>query len=134
MGLKPHFMISDSDGGLYDTRAANWAAKPLRPDFARHFRDIETAAQFKATLRAGGYCWPGGYPLFFICHDGGALCFDCARAEARNVLDSILGGHRDGWRVVACDIAHDGEGDGVTCDHCAEEIAAPAEEDSADGN
>lgn len=121
-------MISESCGGLFDTRAANWAAKPLRPAYSRHFATIESVAQFKATLRAGGHAWPGGYSLAFICHDGGALCFDCARAEARNVMDSIQGGHCDGWRVVAC-VDVDNADSATACDHCAEYIGGHDHDD-----
>jgi len=128
MGIPSHFMISESDGALYDCRAENWAAKPLRRDYSRHFAAIETVAQFKATLRAGGYTWPGGYSLAFICHDGGALCFDCARAEARNVMDSIATDCRDGWRVVGCHDV-DNADSATACDHCGEHIGG---EDYAD--
>ncbi len=130
MELKPHFMISESDGGLYDTRAPNWSHAPLRPDYARHFTTIETAAQFKATIRAGGYAWPGGYSLALYCADGGALCFDCGRKEARAILDSIMTDCRDGWRVIGCGVEYDGEESGVNCDHCGAAISEASEEDS----
>lgn len=126
-----HFMVSDMDGGLYDTRSPDWHKRPpLRPAFERHFRDIETAGQFKATIRAGGFAWPGAYPLALVCHDGGLLCFDCGRKEARQILDSILTGTRDGWRVVACDICHAEEAAAV-CDHCGQTIAEGPEEESS---
>ena len=123
--MNPHFMTSESDGGLYDTRAANWATlPPLRPAYARHFGAIETVAQFKATMRAGGYAWPGGYALALLTSDGGALCFDCARAEARNVIHSIRHDICDGWRVVACGDV-DNADSATHCDHCAAHIGGP---------
>lgn len=115
---RDHFMISESDGALYDTREAEWSKlPPLRSNYARHHRHIESAADFKATLRAGAYAWPGAYELFFIVNDGGALCFDCARTQARLVIDSIRHRTDDGWRVTLCEIAALHE-DGVDCDHC----------------
>ncbi|ARB05743.1 hypothetical protein [Synechococcus virus S-ESS1] len=122
MELKPHFMISESDGGLYDTRPEGWSRNPpLRPEFSRHFSRIETVAQFKATLRAGGFAWPGAYTLFLITSDGGALCFDCARKESRLIIDSIRGGHSDGWKVQGCAPADDVGA--VSCDHCGQWIS-----------
>jgi len=34
---------------------------------------INTVKDFGEALRNGPYAWPGGYPLFFITADGGAL-------------------------------------------------------------
>lgn len=118
-----HFMVSDMTGDLFDTRAADWHKRPpLRPAFERHFTRIETPGQFKATIRAGGFAWPGAYPLALICHDGGVLCFDCGRKEARQILDSILTNCRDGWRVVGCQAEEAPESD-VVCGHCGQTIA-----------
>jgi hypothetical protein len=126
--MRAHFMISESDGGLYDTRGTNWSEKPLRANYARHKRKIESVADMKATLRAGAYAWPGGYELFFITRDGGAICFDCARKAFRLICDSIRNGHSDGRRVVACDIAEYYE-DGLACDHCGRDIVPFNESD-----
>jgi len=118
--MKPHFMVGETDGALFDTRAVDWhKLPPLRPVFRRHFSRVQTVEQFKATLRAGPWAWPGGYALYLITSDGGALCFDCARAEARNVMDSIQTGTSDGWRVVGCQMESDCL---VICDHCAAQI------------
>ena len=123
--MKSHFMTSESDGALFDTRAPQWhESAPLRPEYSRHFATIETVAQFKATMRAGGYAWPGGYALAFLTIDGGALCFDCARAEARNVIHSIRHGIGDGWRVVGC-FDCDNADSATHCDHCAAHIGGP---------
>jgi hypothetical protein len=119
--MKEHFFISSCDGALHDTRDSDWSEKPLRSNYAGHKRNIESVADMKATLRAGAYCWPGGYELFFSTNDGGAICFDCARKEFNLICDSIRHGHNDGWRVVACEIAEYYE-DGLACDHCNREI------------
>jgi len=115
--MKPHYMISESDGALYDTRIADWSHNPLRANYARHHKAIESVADMKATLRAGKFTFPGCYELFFITSDGAALCFDCAGGNFDLVADSIRGNHNDGWRIVACDIADHYE-DGLYCDHC----------------
>jgi len=125
--MKDYLFIA-SDGGLYDTRDSKWSVKPLRADYAQHKGKIESVADMKATLRAGAYAWPGGYELFFITSDGGAICFDCARKEFRLICDSIRNGHNDGWRVVACEIADYCE-DGLACDHCGREIVPFNESD-----
>lgn len=115
--LPDHLFVA-SDGALYDTRRQEWHKRPpLRPVYRRHFGEIDTTAQFKASLRAGGYTFPGGYTLALVTTDGGALCFDCARKEARQILDSIRTDCRDGWRVDGimnadeCDYP-------ISCDHC----------------
>lgn len=108
MTLPSHLFVSSTDGGLYDTRLANWSAAPaLRTVFSRHCRTIESVAEFKACLRAGQYAWPGGYQLFFLTDDGATISFDGARASMRQIVDSIQNRSRDGWRVVACDINHE---------------------------
>src|SRR5690554_4067854 len=97
--LPDHLFVA-SDGALYDTRRQEWHKRPpLRPVFERHFSTIKTTAEFKACLRAGGFTDAGGYALAFTTVDGCVLCFDCARKEARLILDSIRTDCRDGWRV-----------------------------------
>ena len=119
--MRVHLFTSDS-GALYDTRVANWHHEPLRPDYRRTFAAIDNTAQLRATLRAGPYAWPGGYPLFFITSDGAALSFAAVRSELRQVLESISTGASDGFRVVACAINY--EDSDLTCDHTGEQIPA----------
>jgi len=52
---------------------------------------INTIGDFRAAVRNGAYAWPGGYPLFFICSDGAALCHKCAKAERRNAQRNLMG-------------------------------------------
>lgn len=114
-----HLFVSDS-GELYDTRAANWPSKPIRKVYRRTCGEIRTTAEFKATLRAGAYAWPGGYPMYLICSDGAALCFACGRKEVRNILQAIDRKDGSGWRVLATDINYeDGQ---LHCEHCSERI------------
>lgn len=79
-----------------------------------------TLAEIKGRLRAGAFVWPGGYPLFFITRDSAALCFDCVRAEWRQVVWDFLHNASTGWRVEACEINY--EDADLFCDHCSKQI------------
>lgn len=119
------------DCALYDTRDANWSTSPpLRANFNCHHREIKSAADLKATLRAGGYAWPGGYPLYFVTSDGAALSFESVRANLRDCLGAIDFPDRfeAEWRVVACDI--NWEDSELRCDHSGERIPAAYDDDS----
>jgi len=99
----PSHLFASSEGALYDTRAPSWNSRPpLRKDYSAHHGLIRTLSQLKATLRAGGYAWPGGYPLYFVTADGAALSFDTVRSEFRAVVDAFATRAVD-WRIVACD-------------------------------
>jgi hypothetical protein len=116
-----HLFVSSGNGNLYDTRNAAWSRlPPLRRGFKYTYAQIHNAAQYKATLRNGAYAWPGGYPLYFVASDGEALCFACARKEARNVLQSILDQCDDGWRVIGCDVNY--EDPDLCCAHCSKPV------------
>lgn len=115
--MQNYFMISECDGGLYDTRLSNWSEKPLREKYSYTHARIDTVQELKATLRAGQYTFPGGYLLALGTSDGACLCFDCARSEFVNVADSIARNINDGWKVDSCFIADHMESD-LYCDHC----------------
>jgi len=53
----------------------------ILPYYRQHFAQITTTGQLKAMLRDGPYAWPGGYPLFFVTSDGGALSFQTVQDE-----------------------------------------------------
>jgi hypothetical protein len=108
--MKTHLFTSDCDGALYDTRVAEWSkAAPLRRDYCRTFAQIETLAQLKATLRAGGFAWPGGYPLYLIMSDCEPATFDAVRANWRGIVSAFLTGNaRDDWRVIGCEVHWEG--------------------------
>jgi len=116
-----HLFVSSGSGNLYDTRNPAWSKlPPLRRGFKRTYAEIYNAAQFKSTLRNGAYAWPGGYPLYLVASDGEALCFPCARKEARSVLQSILDQCDDVWRVIACEV--NWEDQDLHCAHCSKPI------------
>lgn len=81
---------------------------------------INSISDFRKAVRNGPYAWPGGYPLYFICDDGGALCCACVKTERRNILESISNKARDGWNVRGMDINY--EDSELTCDHCNKAI------------
>jgi hypothetical protein len=81
---------------------------------------IQTIGDFRRAMRAGPYAWPGGYPIFFITADGGALSFKAARNNRRKVISSIACDDKGGgWRIVAADIAWEGP---LYCDYTGERI------------
>ena len=129
--MREHLFISSCDGALHDTRAPDWSHNPLRANYSRTFSRIKTIAEFKATLRAGPYVWPGGYPLYFITSDGAALSFKAARSEARQIMQSIADKDSSSWRVMACDINY--EDVDLYCDHTGEKIESAYGDDSRDG-
>lgn len=135
MALASHLFASSSDGALYDTRPADWSKLPaLRPTYDRTPREIGTGAsgaqEVKAALRAGAFTGLGGYPLYFVTHDGAALSFEAVREQLRNVLDSVIHDYRDGWRVVAVEVNY--EDADLTCEHTGERIASAHGDDSSE--
>lgn len=135
--MNPRLFVSDTDGALYSDNG-KWAAPHdslVRPVYRRHYADISNTAELRATLRAGPYAWPGGYPLYFITDDGAALSFDSVRDNLRIVTESIRDGARgypsDGWRVVACAVNY--EDGGLYCDDTGARIeSAYAEPDESE--
>lgn len=88
-----------------------------------------TVQQFNEQLESGAYAWPGGYPLYFITSDGGALSFAAAKSEADAIRESIANGCNDGWRVVAVDV--NWEDSTLYCDHTGNRIESAYAEDDA---
>lgn len=78
-----------------------------------------TQQDFARALKRGAYAWPGGYPTFFVCSDGGCLCFDCAKKEAKRIVEAIRDQSHDGWRIEAQDVNWESE---LFCDHCGKQI------------
>lgn len=118
--LPEYLFVSSCDGALHDTRQKDWSKRPLRANYSRGHLRIKTVADLKATLRNGAYAWPGGYPLYLLCADGGTLHFDCARKNVRRIISAIADkakGYRDPqWECVACDI--NWEDSDLYCDEC----------------
>lgn len=68
-----------------------------------HHRKIDSVRDLLETLKAGPYAWPGGYPLYFITHDGDTLSFDGVKDYG---IPESCRDIRDEWfcRIVACDV------------------------------
>ena len=61
--------------------------------------------QFIKDLEAGAYAFPGGYPRFFITHDGEALSFESATKNRKLIVNAITDNDKTGgWLVIGCDI------------------------------
>lgn len=135
MATRPEHLFISSDGNLYDTRVPDWyRSAPLRANFKCGHTEIASCADLKATLRYGQYAWPGGYPLYFMASDGGALSFEAVRDNLRQVMNAIQQRDNSGWRVVACDI--NWEDSSLVCDHTGKPIESaygePDKEESID--
>lgn len=102
-----HKLHTSFDGSLLRTDSARTII--LRENYSRHHREIKTVADLKATLRAGAYAWPGGYPLAYFTSDGAVLAPGTVRECLGEVIHSIRHNCDDGWRVVACDVLWEGE-------------------------
>ena len=63
------------------------------------------------------YVWPGGYPLYGLMDDGGAICRFCAEEERESI--ALTNGH-DGWCMV--DTVINWEDHELTCDCCGRKI------------
>lgn len=66
------------------------------------------------------YTWPGIYPQYAICADGGALCHTCTKKELGLIVTSIAQDIQDGWNVGAIDV--NWENTELYCDHCSQQI------------
>lgn len=65
--------------------------------------------------RLSAYAWPGGYPLVYLCADGGDLCPECANGD--NGSEATAEDASDPqWHVVDAYVHY--EGPPVVCGHC----------------
>lgn len=99
-----------------------------------------TLKAVKEQLRAGPYAWPGGYPRYFICGDGEAMCFACVRKQWRGVVSahrqmSQTNGHRvpsnvSEWLMAATGV--NWEDPDLFCAHCGTRIQSAYAEEEAE--
>ena len=113
-----HFFPSSIDGALYDTRIEGWSSgHPLsvRPNYMMHHHRINSAADLKATLRAGSTTDLGGYPLYLVTLNGEVVSFAAVLDNLREYLDAYMGNdwYRRANRIVGCDVNWE---DGLYCD------------------
>lgn len=118
-----HLFVSSTDGALYDTRDPNWSSKPpLRANYLRSHREIDSVADLKATLRAGETTDLGGYPLYFLASDCEALSFKAVRQELRNVMSALAQPAFvfNNWCVIGVEINY--EDNDLFCTHTGIQI------------
>jgi hypothetical protein len=122
MPVLPANFGTSNNGDLYRlSESRPGKADLVRRNYLYPHAEIGSVADLKATLRSGGYSWPGGYPLYFVTADGAALSFDTVRREFLLVVDAIR--RRDntgGWRVIGSDV--NWEDDDLTDAHTGERI------------
>lgn len=105
-----------AEGALYDCDVPGWSnLPPLRPNYRLHHREIKTVTDYKATVRAGSHTDLGCYPLFMVTRANSALCFDCARKDAREIIACF-----DDYMPIDCIINY--EDANLTCDFCDKPI------------
>jgi hypothetical protein len=80
---------------------------------------IKSISDFRKAVRNGPYAWPGGYPLYWIMADGGALEWNVCKTERRNMLEALANGDRF-WRPMALVI--NWEDADLTCGHTGKRI------------
>lgn len=119
--LPSYFLVSECDGHLYDTRKPDWPNNPVRRDYAKTFKRIETVSQLKAVLRAGGHAWPGGYPIALLTA-AGEMVKPEALIKDRNALREAYSDieNNSEWRIVGADVYW--EGPPVECAYTGEMI------------
>lgn len=99
----------------------------VRPFYEYTYSRITNSLQLRATIRNGQYAWPGGYPLYLICADSEALCFDCAKTEYKSLARGMRD-HDKQWTVLGCEINY--EDNDLFCAHCNQQIESAYGEES----
>lgn len=87
--------------------------------------------EFKNFIRAP-FVFPGGYALYMVAQDCGAICYKCAKENARLIIESTRRQSDQGWAFYAANI--NWEDVDVYCDHCGAQIEPEycADNDDAD--
>jgi hypothetical protein len=125
----PRYYVVRVNRNDADTHAADTLAAALELANADEHDDIEFGIVSAADAGAArlvqphhwvdanfpAYAWPGGYPIVYVCHDGGEICPTCANAECRD-----KSADDSQWAVVSAFIHY--EGDPIICEHCNAEI------------
>ena len=75
--------------------------------------------QFKMFVR-NKHAWPGGYPLYMLCADGGCICHKCAGENAKLIIQATVLRDNHMWECEAIDV--NWEDADLTCDNCGELI------------
>lgn len=77
------------------------------------------------------FAFPGGYPIYYLCADGGVLCPDCANENLELIRAAIAdSGADEQWEIVAADC--NWEDPALTCDNCNKRIESAYAEDETE--
>lgn len=68
--------------------------------------------------RCEKYAWPRGYPIYYVCADGGVLCPDCVDVE-RELIDAADECDKQ-WLIVYQGINY--EDGNLYCKNCSKRI------------
>lgn len=94
----------------------------VRKQYSFTFSKSRNSLQLRATLRAGGFVFPGGYPLYLVNNEGDCICFKCAKKNYKSVSRDLL--HNGS---LHCDINF--ENNDLTCEYCNNQIEPAYGED-----
>lgn len=88
---------------------------------------IDNTRDLREAMRHGKHAWPGGYPTYFVCHDGEALSFEAVRDNYKEVLRAVKDKDHSGWQVIGYDVNwEDAE---LVCAHTGKRIESAYAED-----
>lgn len=90
----------------------------VREKYAYHHQVIETGKQLCATLRAGPYAWPGGYPLFIGSSTGESAHFECVKENLSSITHDLR--HNQRFGPMYCEVNY--ENVDLYCDCCSQKI------------
>ncbi len=74
------------------------------------------------------YAFPGGYPKYIVCNDGGCLCPQCAKDNFHAIAHDTVKGWKTGFDVAGANI--NWEDDSLYCDNCNNPIPSAYGEES----
>lgn len=116
-GSRPskNFMVG-SDGDLVRVSDKSYAV--IREKYECHHGVITNGKKLCATLRAGPYAWPGGYPLFIGNNCGEATHFECVKENLSSIIYDLR--HNPRFGPMYCEINY--EDTDLYCDCCGEKI------------
>lgn len=63
------------------------------------------------------HVWPGGYPVYYLCADGGILCPACANENKAVIAQATTNSQEDRqWQIVSQNV--NWEDADLACDNC----------------
>ncbi len=110
-----NFMVG-CDGDLVRVSDRSYAV--VREKFEYHHREITNGKELCATLRAGPYAWPGGYPLFIGDSSGEVAHFECVKENLSSIIYDLR--HTNRFGPMYCEINY--ENSDLYCDCCGKKI------------